>query len=135
MRVVEFVSRLLESEPHAFPASAALGSDDFRRVLRTDKRTQLVTMSLLPGEDIGSEVHPDTDQAIFIVEGDGSAEVDGDAWPISGGSVVYVSAGMRHNVINNGAGSMKLFTLYAPPEHAPGTVHHTKADAASERKS
>ena len=118
-----------------FAGELALAGDDFRRVIATTKRTQLVIMSLLPAENIGAETHPDTDQALFVVAGEGVATINGQSVPVTDNSVVYVPAGSRHDVVNVGMGSLKLFTVYSPPEHAPGTVHHTKADAAKEKKS
>jgi mannose-6-phosphate isomerase-like protein (cupin superfamily) len=106
----------------------ARSSDDFRRVLHTGKRLQVVLMSLRVGENIGLESH-DVDQCLFIVEGDGEAFVGGKRSRIVEGSVVCVPAGARHDIINRDDEPMKLFTVYAPPQHPDGTVHETKADA------
>jgi mannose-6-phosphate isomerase-like protein (cupin superfamily) len=103
---------------------------DFRRVLATGKYGQLVVMSIPPGEDIGSEVHPSTDQIFFVVEGEGKAVLDGKASEIGEDDVVFVPAGAEHNLINTKKREdLKLVTIYAPPQHADGTIHHTKADA------
>ena len=102
---------------------------DFRRVLFTGPNMQLVLMTLEPGEDIGEEVHEDTDQFFRLEVGSGTVSIDGHETPIGGGTAIVVPAGARHNVRNTGAGPMKLYTVYAPPHHEDGTVHRTKADA------
>lgn len=106
----------------------AKDNDDFRRVLFTSRFAQLVVMALTPGEEIGEEVHA-VDQILYFVMGDGEAILDGDTQPIEKGDVVAVPAGVRHNIRNTGEGPMKLFTIYAPAEHAADTIHHTKAEA------
>ena len=107
----------------------------FRHVILTAERSQLVLMSLEPGEDIGAEIHTDVDQLIYVVEGDGEAEIAGSRHPFATGAIFCVPAGARHDVVNTGNGPMKLFTIYAPPQHADGTLHRTKADAlAAERE-
>ena len=103
---------------------------DFRHVLYTGPNLQLVLMSLGPGEDIGEEVHDDTDQFFRLEEGHGLVSIDGHETPITRDTAIVVPAGTRHNVRNTGAGPMKLYTVYAPPHHADGTVHRTRADAA-----
>lgn len=110
-----------------------LENENFRRVLYTDERVQLVVMSLLPQEDIGEEVH-NLDQFIRIERGEGKSVLDGEENALSGSSVVIIPAGVRHNIINTGSEAMKLYTLYAPPNHAPGTVHPTKADAEKDER-
>lgn len=107
---------------------AALANEYFREVLYTDERVQLVVMALKPGEEIGDEVHG-LDQFIRIEEGQGKAILDGQEYPLQDSVAVIVPAGTRHNIINTGANAMKLYTLYAPPNHPPGTIHKTKADA------
>ena len=102
---------------------------DFRRVLYTGKQLQLVLMSLEPGEDIGEEVHEDRDQFFRVEQGEGEVLIDGHRTAIKSDFAVVVPAGARHNVRNTGSRSMKLYTLYGPPEHEDGTVHVTKADA------
>ena len=102
---------------------------DFRRVLYTGRTMQLVLMSLLPGEDIGEEVHEDVDQFFRVDEGIGEARLDGHSMRVTHGTGVFVPAGTRHNIINDGTTPLKLYTLYAPPEHADGTVHPTRAEA------
>ena len=108
---------------------AAKRNEAFRRVLSTGKKSQLVLMAIPEGEDIGAEVHPATDQIFFIVEGKGKAVVNGKTFKIGEDDVVFVPAGARHNLVNEGDEPLKLFTVYSPPEHADGTVHATKEDA------
>ena len=108
---------------------AAKRNEAFRRVLSTGKKSQLVLMASPEGEDIGAEVHPATDQILFIVDGEGKAVVNGKTFKVEENDVVFVPAGARHNLINSGDEELKLFTVYSPPEHADGTVHETKAEA------
>jgi mannose-6-phosphate isomerase-like protein (cupin superfamily) len=116
-------------------SEAARSNDAFRRVLHTTDRVQLVVMTLPPGEDIGAEVHEHNDQVLTFVEGDVRAEVAGETRQVGSGSVVMVPAGTWHNFTNIGSVPARLYTLYSPPDHAPDTVHVTKADAeAAERQ-
>lgn len=102
----------------------------FREVLFTGPLSQLVVMSLKPGEDIGRETHPNTDQFIRIEEGTGKAIIDDDEYELQDGSAIVIPAGAEHNVINTSEDeSLKLYTVYTPPEHPDGTVHKTKAEA------
>ena len=101
------------------------GNSDFRRVLYTSKHLQLVLMTLQPGEEIGAEVHSDRDQFFRFEEGD----IGANCYNVGDGKAVIVPAGARHNVRNTGAGPLKLYTLYGPPEHKDGIVQSTKADA------
>lgn len=109
---------------------AAKDGDDFRRVLFTGVYSQLVIMALAPGEEIGDEVHP-ADQLLYAVEGEGEASVDGRRTSFEKGDVVAVRAGARHNIRNPHKKPLKLFTVYAPPQHPAGTIHHTRADATA----
>lgn len=102
---------------------------DFRRVLYTGKHLQLVLMTIQPGEEIGSEVHDDRDQFFRFEQGEGVVDIDGVANKVADGSGVIVPAGARHNVRNTGSQPLKLYSIYGPPEHIDGVVHHTKADA------
>lgn len=108
----------------------AKDNKDFRRVLFTSRFAQLVVMALAPGEEIGEEVHG-VDQILYFVAGDGEAILDDQTQPVEKGDVVAVPAGVRHNIRNTGEGPIKLFTIYAPPEHAAGTIHHTKGEAVA----
>ncbi len=110
-------------------ARMARENEDFRRVLFTTERSQLVLMSLRPGEEIGEEVHDGVDQVLAFVEGEGEAVLEGQRQPVRAGSVVVVPGGTRHNFVNTGGSPLKLVTVYTPPEHPDGTVHRTKAEA------
>ena len=108
----------------------ALENVFFRKVLYTDSNVQLVVMALKGGEDIGEEVHQ-LDQFIRVEKGEGKAVLDGRESLIGEGSAIIIPARVRHNIINTGVHSMKLYTLYAPPNHKDGTIHKTKAEAAA----
>lgn len=110
---------------------AAIENDDFRRVLYTAKNCQLVLMSLKPKEEIGAEVHT-LDQFFRVEEGSGEAVLDGVRKPIAAGFAVLVPAGANHNIINTGNAPLKLYTLYAPPNHRDGVMHHSRADAEAD---
>ncbi|GGK15014.1 hypothetical protein GCM10010124_04540 [Pilimelia terevasa] len=107
----------------------AVANDAFRRVLVTTDHVQVVVMALRPGEEIGSEVHPDNDQLLTFVEGVVRAEVGGETATVTAGQTVVVPAGTRHNFTNVGDTPARLYTLYGPPDHDPETVHETRADA------
>lgn len=102
---------------------------DFRRVLHTGPNLQLVVMSLRAGEEIGEEVHTDHDQFFRVEKGKGEVWIDGERSKIRKGTAMLIPAGARHNVRNTGEKRLQLYTLYAPPQHADGTVHASKADA------
>ncbi len=106
----------------------SLTNEYFREVLYTDMRLQLVVMALKPGEDIGEEVHQ-LDQFIRVEKGEGKAVLDGAEHLIADGFAIIVPQGTRHNIINTGTESMKLYTLYAPPDHKDKLINKTKADA------
>ncbi len=105
----------------------------FRKVLYTGHNSQLVLMSLQPGEEIGLEVHSDRDQFFRIEQGTGEVHIDGNAITVKDGSAVIVPAGAEHNIINTSSDQLlKLYTIYSPPEHKDGTVHATKHDAEAD---
>jgi mannose-6-phosphate isomerase-like protein (cupin superfamily) len=107
-----------------------LKNNNFREVLKTTSRSQLVVMSLKPGEEIGMEVHHDVDQFLRIEAGTGKAVLDGKEYPLEDGTAVVVPAGVEHNFINTSKDQdMKLYSIYTPPEHPDGTIHPTKAEA------
>jgi len=110
-------------------AAAALESDAFRRVLHTTGHLQLVVMTLAPGEDIGADVHEHNDQLLTFVEGLVLAELGDARQEVGPGEIVVVPAGTEHNFTNVGLVPARLYTVYGPPDHAPGTVHETKAEA------
>ena len=101
---------------------------NFRKVLFTTSRSQLVLMALKPGEEIGLEVH-DGDQVIYIVEGEGFATLGDENEEIEKGYVVFVPAGVQHNIVNTHHEPMKLFTVYAPPQHRPGIIEREKLES------
>ena len=106
----------------------------FRKVLYTGHNLQLVLMAIPPGEEIGEEVHDDRDQFFRIEAGTGTVSIDGVAHAVKADDGVIVPQGARHNVKASGSETLKLYTIYGPPEHIDGTVHRTKpeADAAHE---
>ena len=107
-------------------------NDYFREVLFTGHRSQLVVMSLQPGEEIGLETHPETDQFIHVKEGYGKAILDGEEYRLEDGSAIVIPAGTEHNIINSSSkNALKLYTIYAQPQHPRGAIHKTKADAES----
>ena len=108
----------------------ALENIAFRRVVFTNKYSQVVLMSLLPGEDIGMEVHDDIDQVLVFVSGTGEAVIGNEKHPIQAGDLFDVPASTLHNFTNTGEVALKLFTIYSPPEHPDGVVFPTKAEAA-----
>jgi mannose-6-phosphate isomerase-like protein (cupin superfamily) len=114
---------------HADLFGAARANEDFRRVLYTTKHTQLVVMTIPPGGEIGAEVHDGIDQVLVALSGSGTSVLDAAERPFGAGDVVVVPEGTRHNFVNGGSEPLRIATIYGPPDHAPGTVHHTKADA------
>ena len=102
---------------------------NFRTVLYTGVYCQIVAMSIPMGEEIGEEVHSHTDQTIVIVDGEGEAILNNEVRSIDEHDVVFVPAGVMHNIKNTGDEALKLFTIYAPPEHPDKTVHKTKEEA------
>jgi mannose-6-phosphate isomerase-like protein (cupin superfamily) len=113
--------------------SIAVKNEEFRQVLYTARNCQLVVMALKPKEEIGAEVHT-LDQFFRVEEGAGEAIIDGARTAIKAGFAVIVPAGARHNIINTGSVPLKLYTLYAPPNHRDGVVHHTRADAEADNE-
>lgn len=107
----------------------ALDNDFFRHVLATGEHTQIVVMSIPPGEDIGEEVHHDNDQILQLVDGAGTVVLEGRSSDFRPGDLVLVPAGTLHNFITAGDRAMKIITAYSPPHHPDGTIHETKADA------
>src|ERR1035437_6152966 len=100
----------------------------FRKVLFTGTRSQLVIMNILPGEEVGDEVHTYTEQTLFFLSGTGKAILNGKESPIVAGDVFVVTPGTEHNFINTGTVPLKIYTIYAPPNHIDGTTETTKAD-------
>jgi mannose-6-phosphate isomerase-like protein (cupin superfamily) len=103
---------------------------DFRRVLYTGKHSQLVLMSIKPGEEIGEETHENVDQFFRFERGEGKVIIDGVEHRIKDGDGVIVPAGARHNVVNiSKRVNLRLYTIYSPPEHQDGVLRHTKKEA------
>jgi mannose-6-phosphate isomerase-like protein (cupin superfamily) len=111
-----------------------LDNADYRRVLYTGPHTQLVLMTLQPGDEIGEETHEEHDQFIRVETGRAEVVLNGNRHALGDGSAVVIPAGVRHNVLNlSGDAPLRLYTLYSPPEHPDGTVQHTKADERAAR--
>lgn len=109
--------------------SDTLTNDDYRRVLFTGPKTQLVLMTLRPGDEIGLETHTGHDQFIRVEAGTGYVQLNDERHELRDGSAVVIPSGTEHNVVNTSrTDALRLYTLYSPPEHRDGTVHHTKAD-------
>ena len=107
----------------------ARDNDAFRREVATGEHSQVVVMTIPPGGEIGEEVHEGNDQLLVFIDGQGDAVLDGRTAEVTPNDLVLVPAGTRHNFINTGSVPLRLVTVYAPPEHPPGTVHQTKAEA------
>lgn len=108
---------------------------DFRRVLYTGKFSQLVLMSLKPGEEIGEEVHDDVDQFFRFEQGEGKVIIDDVKHKVRDGKAVVVPSGAKHNVVNTSKKEdLKLYTIYSPPEHQDKVVRHTKEQAMEEEE-
>ncbi len=111
---------------------ATLSNDYFRQVIYTAKHSQLVVMSLLPSEEIGTEVHH-LDQFLRIEEGQAKVILDSVETEVADDFAIVIPAGVKHNVINTSTDKkLKLYTIYSPPEHKDGTIHKTKADALAD---
>jgi mannose-6-phosphate isomerase-like protein (cupin superfamily) len=109
--------------------SAAQSNEDFRRVLFTGQQSQLVVMTIPPGGEVGDERHDHVEQTLFCLSGNGTAILDGARSPFASGDAVVVTPGTRHNFLNTGTEPLRIYTIYAPPNHIDGRVHRTKADA------
>lgn len=106
-----------------------LENENFRKVLYTSAHMQLVLMSLLPGEEIGEEIHDENDQFFRFEQGIGECFIDGNKYQVADGDVIIIPSGAKHNVINTGSDSLKMYTIYAPPHHKDGIVRATKKEA------
>lgn len=102
---------------------------NFRKVLFTGAKSQLVAMRVPPGGEVGEETHHHVEQTLFCLSGQGTSVLDGVEAPFGPGDVVVVTPGTRHNFLNPGAEDLVLSTVYAPPNHIDGRIHPTKADA------
>lgn len=106
---------------------------NFRTVLFTGKKSQLVVMDIKPGEEIGLETHDNVEQTLFFMTGTGKAILDGKESVVKAGDVVVVTPGTAHNFINTGTETLKVYTIYAPANHIDGTIHKTLADAQADQ--
>lgn len=95
---------------------------DYRKVIATGADSQLVLMNLQPGDDVGEEVYGEVDQITVVVDGTGRLEMPREDGPIEVGDCIFAPAGVKHNIINDSEGELKLYTIYAPPEYEPGSV-------------
>lgn len=102
---------------------------DFREVLFTGVKSQLVVMNIPPGGEIGTETHAHVEQTLYFQSGTGEGMLDGETFAVAAGDIVVVTPGTKHNFKNTGAEPLKIFTVYAPPNHLDHIVHHTKKDA------
>lgn len=114
---------------HTNIVKETLENENFRRVLFTGKNSQLVVMSIPPSGEVGEETHKYTEQTLFFLSGTGEGMLDDKKFSIGPGDVVVVVPGTRHNFRNTGTQALKIYTVYAPPNHIDGRVHRTKADA------
>ena len=114
---------------HVNIVKATLENGNFRRVLFTGPKSQLVVMSIPPGGEVGEETHKYTEQTLFFLSGTAQGELNGKKFPVAPGDVIVVTAGTRHNFRNTGTEDLKIYTVYAPPNHIDGRIHKTKADA------
>ena len=106
-----------------------LQNDYFRKEVFTGDHLQMTVMTLLPGEDIGAEIHPSTDQFLRVEQGTGKAVIDGQEYSVTDDFAIIVPAGAHHNLINTGEIPLKLYSIYTPPEHPAGTIHKNKDEA------
>ncbi len=114
---------------HANIMKETNANTNFRKVLFTGAKSQLVIMDIPVGGEIGEETHQHVEQTLFFLSGTGVAILDGVEMPIRPEDVLVVSPGTKHNIKNTGTQSLKVYTVYAPPNHIDGRVHKTKADA------
>jgi mannose-6-phosphate isomerase-like protein (cupin superfamily) len=115
---------------HSNIEASTIENTNFRQVLYTAPHSQLVLMSLLPGEEIGMEVHHDVDQFFRFEAGVGKSILNGEETVLKDGDVLIVPAGTEHNIVNTSeTESLKLYTVYSPANHPDGTTHRTKAEA------
>ncbi|MCC6643522.1 cupin domain-containing protein [Candidatus Peregrinibacteria bacterium] len=109
-------------------------NENFRKVVFTGKKSQLVVMSLLPGVEIGAETHEGTEQTLIFLSGKGKAVIDGVESEVKAGDVYVITPGEKHNFINNGEEPLKIYTVYAPANHLDGRVHATKEAADADQE-
>lgn len=118
---------------HTNITNATQNNANFRKVMFTGPNSQLVVMSIPPGGEVGAETHKYTEQTLFFLSGTGEGSLDDQKFPVGPGDVVVVTAGTKHNFVNTGKEPLKIYTVYAPPNHIDGRIHITKADADADR--
>ncbi|MDK2898840.1 MAG: hypothetical protein PWQ10_27 [Patescibacteria group bacterium] len=131
------MTNIIDNGPNPFVSNIetlTLENDNYRTTLWTGANLQITLMSILPGHDIGLEVHMDHDQFLRIEQGQATVQMGTDknnleTWQASDNDAIIVPASTWHNVINNGEELLKVYSIYAPPEHPHGTIHVTKEDA------
>lgn len=106
---------------------------NFRTVLFTGQKSQLVVMDIKPGEEVGLETHDNVEQTLFFLSGQGKAILNGQESTVDAGDVVVVTPGTEHNFVNSGNESLKIYTIYAPANHIDGRIHKTPAEAAADQ--
>lgn len=109
-------------------------NNNFRKVLFTGQKSQLVVMSILPGSEVGAETHDNVEQTLFFLSGQGKAILDGKESAVNAGDVYVVTPGTHHNFINTGSEALKIYTVYAPANHIEGRIHATKEDADADQE-
>lgn len=114
---------------HTNVFEAAKDNNNFRKVVFTGQKSQLVLMSIPAGGEVGAETHLQTEQTLFFLSGRGRAILDGVESEVKGGDVFVVTPGKHHNFLNTGTEPLKIYTVYAPPNHIDGRIHATKKDA------
>lgn len=119
---------------HANVAQLARDNDNFRRVLATGDKSQLVVMSIPAGDDIGQETHARVEQTIVCVSGNGRLSLNGAESSFGPGDVVVITPGTKHDIRNVGSAPLKLYTIYVPPNHIDQRVQATKADAQADQE-
>jgi mannose-6-phosphate isomerase-like protein (cupin superfamily) len=107
---------------------------NFRRVEFTGEHSQLVVMNIPPGDEVGEEVHEHTEQTLFFLSGTAKVLLDGKQSRVQAGDVVVVTPGTRHNFINDGREPLRIYTVYAPPNHIDGRIHRTHKDADADEE-
>ncbi len=123
---------MMETDETTLPiVRMARENDQFRKVVMTGDKMQVVLMAIPEGEEIGAETHEGHDQVLIFVEGTGKAKIGKTVTPVGEGHLSFVPSGVHHNFVNDGRGPLKLYTLYSPPEHDPGLEHRTKAEAGA----
>lgn len=109
-------------------------NDNFREVIFTGDKSQLVVMSIPAGKEVGEEIHTGVEQTLYIVSGICDVILNDEKTQVSGGDVVVVTSNTKHNFINTGSEVVKIITTYSPPNHIDGRVHTTLEDAEEDRE-